>query len=269
VRPIASIVIPVHNAIQYTALCLESIARHTPEPHEIVLVDNGSTDGTCEWFAARGEGALVRNAVNLGFAAAVNQGLSVAAGDVLVVLNNDTLVTRRWLGAMLAALGRDDSIGIAAPMSNHVTGGQIVDPVPYATAPGDELEAFAAERTERYRGLGFGVERLSGLCMAISRRVLDAIGGFDPTFAVGNFEDDDYSVRARLAGFRLWVCQDSFVHHFGSTTFALIDDDHRALLVENGLRFAEKWGLPPGVSPKLAEPTRRFDPARDRIPLPG
>jgi GT2 family glycosyltransferase len=267
VRPAASIVIPVHNAIEYTSLCLESIARHTPEDHEIVLVDNGSTDGTAEWFAERGDGALVRNASNRGFATAVNQGMSVAAGETIVVLNNDTLATPGWLTAMLQALGSDPSIGIVAPMSNHVTGGQLVNPVPYQGAPSPDVDDFGAERSRVFQRSGFGVERLAGLCMAISRSVVDAIGGFDPLFAIGNFEDDDYSIRARLAGFRLWVCQDSYIHHFGSQTFARLPEEYTDLLRENALRFIAKWELPENVSPKLTEPTRGFDPARDVIPL--
>ncbi|MEW6581379.1 MAG: glycosyltransferase family 2 protein [Actinomycetota bacterium] len=265
--PAASIVIPVHNALQYTTLCVESIERNTPEVHEIVLVDNASTDGTAEWFTERGEGALIRNSTNRGFAGAVNAGMSVAEGDVVVILNNDTLVTPGWLTALIAALDRDPAIGITAPMSNYVTGGQIVYPVPYGRAPNDGIDAFGVDRARAFGGMGFGVERLAGLCMAISRRVIDTIGGFDPAFAIGNFEDDDYSIRARLAGFRLWVCQDSYIHHFGSRTFDILPDDYDALLLENSLRFAAKWELPPGVGVKSTEPTRPFDPARDVIPL--
>lgn len=265
--PAVSIVIPVYNALQFTSLCIDSIGRNTPEDHEIVLVDNGSTDGTAEWFAERGEGALVRNSTNRGFAAAVNEGMSVSEGGVIVILNNDTLVTPGWLSALLGPLRSDSRVGITAPMSNWVTGGQMVNPVPYGSAPSPEIDAFGEDRARHFAGLGFGVERLAGLCMAISRDVVDTIGGFDTAFAIGNFEDDDYSIRARLAGFRLWVCQDSFIHHFGSQTFALLPDDYRALLSENALRFAAKWELPEGAKPKMVEPTRAFDPARDVIPL--
>lgn len=122
-------------------------------------------------------------------------------------------------------------------MSNYVSGGQLVHPVPHEAGPSQTLEDFGARRSETYEGSGFGVERLSGLCMAISRRLIDRIGGFDPMLEIGNCEDDDYSVRARKAGFRLWVCQDSFIHHFGSQTSYLLSGEHREFMAENALRF--------------------------------
>jgi GT2 family glycosyltransferase len=260
-------VIPVHNAMLYTAWCLESIDYHTPEPHEVIVVDNGSTDGTVDWVVARDRGGLIRNRENLGFARAANQGMAAASGDTVVVLNNDTLVTKGWLAALLRALDRDPRIGIAAPMSNYVSGGQLIDPVGYESGPSQELEDYVAQRAEDYEGAGFGVERVSGLCMAISRRLIDHIGGFDPIFAIGNYEDDDYSIRARKAGFRLWVCQDSFIHHFGSRTFTLLSEDYQAMMGENALRFCAKWGIPEWVNPKFVDPERDFDPAQDVIPL--
>ena len=269
--PRASIVIPCHNALDYTRACVESIERHTSEPHEIVLVDNGSADGTPEWFAERGEGALVRNPTNLGFAAAVNQGIAAAAAATVVLLNNDALATPGWMTALLAALERDPGIGIAAPMSNYVGGAQLLPAAElgYERAPGPELDRFAAERNARLAGQGFEAERVMGLCMAIRREVVEAIGGFDPVFRIGNYEDDDYCVRARLAGFGLWVCRDSFVHDFGSTTFRMLPEDYRRLLHENGLRFCAKWDVEmvDGRAGPVAE--RPFDPRRHVVPLPA
>ena len=98
--------------------------------------------------------------------------------------------------------------------------------------------------------------------------MLEAIGGFDTRFRVGNLEDDDYAVRARLAGFRLWVADDGFVHHFGHKTFEIVGEDHDGLLYENALRYAAKWDLPGDADPRGVMPARGFDPARDRVPLP-
>ena len=105
--------------------------------------------------------------------------------------------------------------------------------------------------------------------MAIGRDVIDAIGGFDTRFEVGNLEDDDLCLRARLAGFRLLVADDSYVHHFGHKTFDLVADDYDALLQENAMRYRMKWDLPLDRDPRGLLPGRPFDPARDRVPLPG
>lgn len=104
--------------------------------------------------------------------------------------------------------------------------------------------------------------------MAIPRDVLDAVGGFDPVFRIGNFEDDDYSLRVRLAGRTLWICDDSFIHHFGHRTFAILPDDYDALMTENGTRFAAKWDVDLAADRELEHlPRRAFDPRRDRVDL--
>lgn len=263
---LATIVLPCHDNLLYTALCLESIAQHTPEPHEVVVVDNGCTDATTEWSAARGA-RVVRSPVNLGFAGGVNLGLAEARGDVVVLLNNDALATPGWLAGLRGALDREPGVGIAGPRSNWVSDAQLLPRPPYAQAPSPELDAFAAGRARDHAGRGFDVTRLSGLCMAISRAVLDRIGGFDTRFEIGNLEDDDYSLRARLAGFRLWVADDSYVHHFGHKTFALTGEDYDALMRANTMRYVAKWDLPEDADPRGILPGRAFDPGRDRIPV--
>lgn len=263
---LASIVVPCHDELRYTALCLRSIAAWTPEPHEVVVVDNGCTDATSEWAAANGA-AVVRSAVNMGFAGGANLGMAAARGDVVVLLNNDALATPGWLAGLLGALAREPGVGIAGPRSNWVSDDQIVADPGYDEAPSDELDAWAAARHRELAGRGRRVERISGLCMAIARPVLDAIGGFDTRFEIGNMEDEDYSLRARLAGFDLWVADDAYVHHFGHRTFAASGEDYDALLYENALRYAAKWGLPMDSDPRGRPPGRPFDPAADRIPL--
>ncbi len=268
--PELSIVIPCFNGVEFTAACLEAIARNTPEAHEVILVDNGSTDGTADHFARTwtGDGALVRNARNAGFGVACNQGLAVAAGAVGVVLNNDTLVTPGWSTALLGALQRDPAIGVAVPRSNHVSGEQLLEDVGYDRAPGPEVDAFGDERSRLLAGRGRAVTRVSGLCMAIPRDILDAVGGFDPMFRIGNFEDDDYSLRVRMLGRTLWICDDSYIHHFGHRTFAILPEAYDDLMSENAIRFAAKWDIDPGADRELTTPpARAFDPARDRVDL--
>jgi GT2 family glycosyltransferase len=185
-----------------------------------------------------------------------------------MVLNNDTIVTPGWFTAMNAALERDPALGVAVPRSNHVGGRQLLDAPGYAQAPSPELDAFAADRNSRLAGTGHGASRVTGLCMTFRREVLDRVGGFDPIFRVGNFEDDDYSLRARLAGYTLWICDDSYVHHFGHRTFATLPDAYRDLLEENGRRFMAKWDIAGEDERDLERAIARpFDPARDRVDL--
>src|SRR5262249_36677294 len=130
-QPLASIAILTLNGLVHTRLCLESIERCTPEPHELLIVDNGSTDGTVEFLsayaAARPNVRLVLNAENRGFAGGNNQALAVAGGRYAVLLNNDTVVTDGWLTCLMRAVERTPGAGLAGPVSNYVSGPQLVE----------------------------------------------------------------------------------------------------------------------------------------------
>ena len=88
---------------------------------------------------------------------------------------------------------------------------------------------------------GAVVQRITGLCMLITGPCFRKVGCLDERFGIGNFEDDDYCVRARLAGFVCVIAGDVFVHHFGSQTFKALGVDYAALLEENKGKFLDKW----------------------------
>ncbi len=104
---LASIIIPCWNQLEFTRPCLAALVRHTRRPWELIVVDNGSSDGTASYLAgvqdvAPMPVAIIRNEHNIGFPAAVNQGLKAARGDYLVLLNNDAVVTDGWLDQLIA-----------------------------------------------------------------------------------------------------------------------------------------------------------------------
>lgn len=270
-RRLVSIVIPARGQFELTRACIESIRRNTPRPHEIILVDNGSTDDTAAWARAQSDVLHLRNESNRGFAAACNQGLAAAAGAFAILLNNDTVVPPGWLDPLLAPMVRDREIGLTGPRSNWVFSVQLCREARYGNDMA-EMARFAADWRLRHQGTGFEVAKLVGFCLAIRREVLDAIGGLDERFGIGNFEDDDYCIRAMLAGFRCWVANDAYVHHWGSQTFKAEKVDFQAIMGENWRHFAQKWGLAVDIDPAQGfslEPalTREFDPAIHHIPL--
>jgi glycosyltransferase involved in cell wall biosynthesis len=266
---LTSIIIPCWNQRQFTQLCLQALLEHTRPAWELVVVDNGSTDGTGLYLegvrdAARVPVTVIANGQNLGFPRAVNQGLQAARGEFLVLLNNDAVVTDGWLDQLIALASipaevngtahdpeskiqnLKSKIGIVGPMSNYAAPPQGVDGVPYHNM--DEMHAFARRWRDEHRGGWFTAAKLSGFCVLIKRAVYDAIGGLDERFGLGLFDDDDLAVRARRAGFELAVAHDLFIHHFGSRTFTGNGIDAERLLEENARRFAAKWGddTPPG-----------------------
>jgi GT2 family glycosyltransferase/2-polyprenyl-3-methyl-5-hydroxy-6-metoxy-1,4-benzoquinol methylase/tetratricopeptide (TPR) repeat protein len=240
--PLTSIVLVTHNAWAYTRECLSSIRMRTDEPYELIVVDNGSTDGTPEFLERMEDVRLIKNGENRGFPTAANQGIRAARGDVVVLLNNDTLVTTGWLRRMLEALERNRQAGLVGPCSNCVSGEQQVH-VSYADL--DALDGFAWQFGKARHGLTTRTDRLVGFCLGMRREVIDRVGLLDERFGLGNFEDDDYCRRAMAVGFECVIAGDAFVHHFGSRSFAENGVDLARVLQRNRQLFDEKWSQIP------------------------
>lgn len=236
-----SIVIATFNKLEYTQQCIESIRRFTDSvSYEIIVVDNNSTDGTREWLAHQDDIFAIFNDENYGFPKACNQGMKIARGDILL-LNNDTVVTKNWLSNMRAALYSDEKIGAVGTVTNAISYYQAI-PVSYTSI--NEMHEFAdsynisnpMQWEERLKLVGYN--------MIIKKSVADQIGMLDERFSPGNYEDDDYSLRIRLAGYRLLLCNDTFIHHFGSISFKN-NQSYGKILQTNRQKFLDKWGFDP------------------------
>ena len=250
--PLTSVLVLAHDQEKYNRMCVESIRRYTRVPYELILIDNGSKDGTLELFRSVPGAKVVENGANLGFAGGFNRGIEAARGDYVVLLNNDTLVTEGWLEKMLAAFDADPELAVAGPMTNCISGAQLVKEVSYTDEA--SLQRFARERATDLAGHLELVSRITGFCMMISRSAIERIGTLDTRFGIGNFEDDDYCVRTRLEGFHVGICSDVFIHHFGSVTFRASKLDYGELLQKNQALFREKWtqAEPPAPRPAPA-----------------
>jgi GT2 family glycosyltransferase len=240
-----AIVIPAHNQLEYCRQCVESIWANTQPPYRLVLVDNGSTDGVGEYFDSVPDATVIHAKSNRGFAGGTNLGLAEVDGHALV-LNSDTIVPSGWLGRLEAALLEAPDVGMVGPMSNYVSGPQQIDGLAIESLA--EIDVFAAELANTKQGQRRDVERLVGFCLLIRDTVLRDVGLFDESFGMGNFEDDDYCLRARNAGYRLRIAEDAFVFHYGNRTFLSmgISDYHwDELIAANRRRFLEKWQRDP------------------------
>ncbi|MNK91363.1 N-acetylglucosaminyl-diphospho-decaprenol L-rhamnosyltransferase [compost metagenome] len=270
-----SIVLLGYNQLAYTRLCVESVLEHSDLPFELLLIDNGSVDGTGEYFkglASRDARVkAILNPRNLGFAVGCNQGIAEATGKYVLFLNNDTIVPRQWLSRLLAHFKERPAVGAVGAVSNCVSGPQQLQTVPVPNRPEarEAILSFGEAIASSMRGKGFELGRLVGFCLMVRRDVLDRIGGFDPRFGIGNFEDDDLCLRVLTAGFRTWVAQDVYVHHFGSRTFAALGPHAFEDTMDQGWDlFKQKWGLASHLDrrqPYLVE-LPAFDPARHVVP---
>jgi GT2 family glycosyltransferase len=272
-RGLVSIVTLSWNAPEFTKSALASIRAHTAEPYEVIVVDNGSGPPTRQMLAEIDDPhvRIVYNQTNRGFSGGNNDGIAHARGDFVILLNNDVIVTPGWVEGLVDPFRRIPALGISAPRSNLVTGDQQLADATYRDE--HEMLAFAQQRRAEFSGKGYTTERAIGFCWCISRTVLDQIGALDERFSLGNFEDDDYCMRVRAAGYWIYVCDDVFIHHFGSRSFAANNVDYRASMNENWEKFARKWGytgpLPAqGYNPAQAY-GRGFDRSLHYIPFPA
>jgi cellulose synthase/poly-beta-1,6-N-acetylglucosamine synthase-like glycosyltransferase len=211
---------------------------------------------------------VIANRENLGFAAGNNQGLALANGNYLLLLNNDTVVTEGWLARMLSVFERYMEVGIVGPVSNYVSGPQ---QVPGASYQGlEEMHHFAKQWSVERMGQTLEVTRAVGFCLLAKREVIDRIGGLDEQFGSGNFEDDDFCLRAAAAGYKARIAQDAFIHHTGSQTFLGAGINYKQSLERNWEIFKTKWKLPASI-PYGANCTLYFDTkdlSQYYVPLP-
>jgi GT2 family glycosyltransferase len=246
--PLVSILIVTYNSREYIGPCLDSIGRKTAYPaYEVIVVDNGSDDGTSEELRRRAAmDANLRIACldqNRGFAGGNNVAAGTAKGEYLAFLNPDTIVTWGWLEILMRRLQEDPSIGLIAPVSNFSDSETKVN-TNYRTV--EAMERFASQRTISKWGESIPVEAAPLFCGLLPRKVWQEVGELDEAFQVGMFEDDDFSRRVRKAGYRIVAAEDCFIHHFGHGSFGKLDDGaFQRIFEQNKARFEAKWGIWP------------------------
>ncbi|HXG49186.1 MAG TPA: glycosyltransferase, partial [Methylomirabilota bacterium] len=223
---LVSIVIPVCNRLDMTRPCLEAIRRETPAgAYEVIVVDNGSADGTREFLAqeaAAGRLRTIRNEANLGFARAVNQGIRAARGGFVLLLNNDTVPLPGWLEALLAEARTDSRIGLVGSLLLY-PGGELIQHAGVTIGAGQGLlHPYHRHRLRRLDRVPAARESrdcqaVTGACLLVRREVIERVGVLDEEY-VNGFEDVDFCFRALTAGWRIRYCAASRVIHHESMT---------------------------------------------------
>lgn len=244
--PLVSVIIVSFHNLDYLRLCLESIWAKTEYPnYEVIVIDNASPAPVRSYLkesqSTRPRLRVKFNEENAGFAKAVNHGLAMSPGQFLVLLNNDTLVTGGWLNRLVGHLQRDPTLGMIGPVTGWASNEARI-PAEYQSL--EEIEAFAAQYSREHRGGLQEVKTLDMFCTAVRREVVERVGSLDEGFGVGMFEDDDYALRLRQAGYRLAIAEDVFVHHWGWASFGRLSQaEYDHLFEANRRRFEEKWGI--------------------------
>lgn len=210
-----SIVVLVWNGEPFVEDCLSAVLAQDYEDKEVIVVDNASTDGSVDLIRSGFPGLrLILNEVNLGYAAGNNVGIAATTGSVVVLLNQDTEVRPGWLSA-IATTFRDPTVGVVGCKALYPDG-RTIQHAGVVVRAGDAFTAHIGQG-EADRGQHDqprSVSYVTGAALAIHRRVLDRLGGFDEGFSPAFYEDLDYCDQARRAGFQVvYQPQAVLVHH--------------------------------------------------------
>ncbi|MCX7591544.1 MAG: glycosyltransferase family 2 protein [Kiritimatiellae bacterium] len=246
-----SVITLTYNKLEYTRRCLPGLLKTNYRNWEIVVVDNGSTDGTWEWlheFKRTGSPVpvtLVRNSINIGCSTARNQGITASRGENLVFVDNDvTLRSRDWLAKLGQSLRSRSDIGMVGP--------KLLYPYPPFSI---QCAGVAVSSTGRVQFRGRGeprehpefnreteVQALISACLMVRREILRDIGGFDEAFNPVEYEDIDLCYRVRSRGYRILYVPSVEMYHFESVTTAGTPSlPNTYLIVKHGLLFKQRW----------------------------
>lgn len=246
--PLVSIIALTYNQLEYTKSFVESIIEYTNVPYELILVDNASNNETVEYLNSLCETnkrtKVFFNSTNLGFPKGVNQGINLASGKYVLIANNDIVVTKDWLVRMIEVAESENEIGLVGPISNAVSGVQLDKTAKYDSIA--QMHKYAKQNQKKNCQKIIEFPRVAFLCTLIKKEVIEKIGGLDERFSPGNFEDDDFCLRAQTSGYKTVIVQDVFIHHYGSKSFKANGlDDYAKRLEHNKEVFIEKWGADP------------------------
>ncbi|NBW12774.1 MAG: glycosyltransferase family 2 protein [Caulobacteraceae bacterium] len=236
-----SIVIATYNKLEILKLCIESIEKFTdPQSYEIIVIDNNSSDGTVNWLKNKVNIKKIFNDTNKGFPIACNQGINISNYENILLLNNDVIASKNWLNNLLTCLYSNTNIGAVGCVTNYCSNFQSIS-INYNNI--EEYLNFAENYNKSDSKKWEERPRLIGFCLLIKKSILNEVGILDERFSPGNFEDDDLCLRIRLAGYRLMLAKDTFVHHFGSTSFGEDAIKFQNLLNINLEKFLKKWNI--------------------------
>ncbi len=243
-----SFVIPFRDGLPFTRRCLETLTATLPAglAHEIILVDDGSTDGTRDWLRTLpGSCRPLLNERNLGYAVACNRGAAAASGEWLGLLNNDLELLPGWLEPLLAGAQRLRRAGVIGNLQLRADTREL-------DHAGIMIGADGKPAHMRTRPPGDGqppgyvaMSAVTAACALVPRALFAGLGGFDEGFRNGG-EDVDFCFRADAAGHRTWLALASSVLHHVSATPGRKDHDE-----ENSFRLFRRW------RPRLEREARR------------
>lgn len=244
-----SIITLTYNKLEYTKKFIESLFKYTKD-FELIIVDNGSTDGTVEYLKSLNGIKLILNNENLGFSKGNNQGINIAEGEYIGFLNNDILLSPNWFEECEKVFEKNVAAFVSPRqiLLRHEN-----------TNEKDYLKYFSEKKYSAPYEKSFDECVFS--CVITKRSVLDKIGTFDESYTQAFFEDNDFKYRAIEAGFGVFVSNVVCFFHFGSITSKELNqnlENNRKIYYEK-YPFAEYLSASGAEKYELQRMTKQFN----------
>jgi GT2 family glycosyltransferase len=213
-RPMVSVIVVNYNGKAFLDKCLGSLSRQAYPAVEVLVVDNGSSDGSVAFVREMyPQVNVIENGENLGFAKANNVGIRAARGELIATLNNDTEVVPGWLGELARAMLSDDGVGMCASKMLRMDDPTVIDSTGICVSRSGAC--WDRGMFEKDRGQHEKIEEVFGPCAGAAlyrKAMLDEVGLFDEEF-VSYMEDTDLAFRGRLAGWKCLYVPKAVVYH--------------------------------------------------------
>ncbi|MDB6022091.1 MAG: hypothetical protein JWQ04_1948 [Pedosphaera sp.] len=232
-----SFLIPMHNGVELTRACLRSLEETVDlAPHEVILINDASTDGTAEFLAKLAAPfRIIHNKERLSYAASINRGVAEARGEILCLLNNDLLFSQDWLPPMLRAFDRFEKVGIVGNVQidprngsyNHMGIVFTKDAVPIHFGEWFPFRPF--------RGLTEW-KAVTSACWLVRKSVFLEGGGYNEAYRNAGYEDVELCLTLGSKGYRHYVANESVIQHFVNSSPGRLQFES-----ENAQYFRQRW----------------------------
>ncbi|MCX8092677.1 MAG: glycosyltransferase family 2 protein [Candidatus Goldbacteria bacterium] len=225
----SSIIIPVHNQVEYTRLCIESIIKNSNDTdYEIIVINNGSTDAT-EHYLKEVNVKVIYNKENIGVAKAWNQGIKISNGSYIFIINNDIVVCKNWIRNLIEFYENNPNTGIVSPAIRE---GKL----------NYDFEMYSSKFINKMKKIK--EEGIFACCMVIKKDRFEKVGLFSEEFEIGIGEDTDFYLKLKNFGYKSYITGCAFVHHFGSITLNDIKKRNgNNFEIININKLYEKWNI--------------------------